>query len=222
MYVLYNVNKYAVQSVPVHCWVIVWIKVSFLANKNNSCSESPATAAATAEVLSRPRQLHTKAASCLSTAGGSLSSGSRQLTSLNSHRLCQPVVSSEDRSLVDSCGFRKTNDSCDSHAADKCEAVGLLSLNIIEDDRKSSRSSCQFGPGSSDSAPPPNNTRLFITEESDRLRKAVDNRQKAAENRPIAAENRRTAEHFRTKATEKKEAVQLHFRRGAALKYLFT
>jgi hypothetical protein len=222
MYVLYNVNRYAVQTVPVHCWVIVWIKVSFLANKNNSCSESPATAAAAAEVLSHPRQLRTKAASCLSTAGGSSSSGSGQLTSLNSHRLFQPVVSSEDRPLVDSRGFRKTKDSCDSHAAVKCEAVGRLSLNIVEeDDRKNSRPSCQFGPGSSDTAPP-NNTRLFITEESDRLRKAVDNRQIAAESRQIAAENRRTAEHFRPKATEKKDAVQLHFRRGAELKYLFT
>ncbi len=190
--------------------------------------------------MSRPRQLHTKAASCLSSASGSSSSGSGQLTS---HRLCQPGVSSEDRPLVDSCGFRKTKDSCDSHAAVKCEAVGLLSLNIVEEnDRKNSRSSCQFGPGSSDTAPP-NNTRLFITEESDRLRKAVDNRQIATESRQIAAENRqiaaeslqiaaesrqilaenrRTAEHFRPKATEKKDTVQLHFRRGAALKYLFT
>ncbi len=176
--------------------------------------------------MSRPRQLHTTAASFLSTAGGSSSSGSGQLTS---HRLFQPGVSSEDRPLVDSCGFRKAKDSCYLHAAVKCEAVGPLSLNIVEeDDRKNSRSSCQFGPGSSDTAPP-NNTGLFITEESDRLRKAVDNRQIAAEsrqiaaeNRQIAAENRRTAEHFRPKATEKKDTVQLHLRRGAALKYLLT
>jgi len=93
----------------------------------------------------------------------------------------------------------------------------------VEESHRASRSSCQLGPVNRDTTLP--NTRLFISEESDRiltadenLRTAAESRRTTTDKRRIVAESQRTAEFFVDcvrNSGEERQAGHQHFRQGA-------